>query len=1099
MFFGQKRVACFRSLPQTPADAAAQPTLQRLASSSTRATKVFSDWVFDVQLLTHDAAPSSDASSFPLVAVGLAHNFVQIWDPTADRIVRSVQCAERCILYALSFHGRRLADLVVASGTVFQQILLWQPCADGSAAATEAPEYDPAVIAPSQRLHSHDGVLFKLEWSRDASMLASVSDDRTVQLWSCRDASAFPAPSASRTPSGFLTTTEQTLAFMAHLDDATDQVADIARPYCSVFRSWGHTARLWDVKFCAYGLVTTSEDAVCKLWDFAGNCIASLHGHMGRHVWRVAVHPSRAIVATGGSDSAVKLWNVHDQIKSTSSDASAFCETIALALDDDDSAVASTAPKAKSKSKSKTRSIRDIVVDQARGDRAFVATERGQILEIDVPAQTSSLFYALSSRDSVDDDAADAPAPPMLSAFASNAYTRVLLTGDSTGRVSVIDVATATATHAWRAHDSRVVKIVAVSNGDEALSTLLTVCADCTIREWQFVSTSDDTDAVSPMTLVATYKSPGKCAASSLLVVDRATTRNIVCGDGRGNVFVFQRSLGATDAEAATAVQAPSLVLRSVHGREQVASLLRHDNVIYSGGHDGYICTHVASFSRDGALSLALVGRESIKGMATVKQLWLSPERELFVLGFYASHAILHNATAQLRLFNVECGGWRRPHALVTQDVRGTPSTPAHTFLFTPPVVNKTDALELKVHSTLSQRVAPAFASPPLRASSLHYQFHGKMTTCVVRIGDRLVTAAEDNGVKLHVQQPLSHTTAAAPATRWTCVSTGVAHTTTVRALTAFRVSGAHVLLSGGGKERINVWRVLDNVDVIEHVCGFEKDDAVQDQRILGLATFALRPHGASAERYRLVAACNSEGAIQLLLLDLDAQSLRELGHVRSSHKPILSCAGFQHAGVDKPDKIEDDAAAILAVGATDGVVTIWSFAGLVRELERSDLADLDASSRSLARMLSYLVPVEAYDAHDMGVNCLAIAHYDALSFSIVSGGDDQNVRLREYASGGESLALTCDARAVNASGSAIKAIYSDGAAVFIAGYDQRVSKWAIVSQDNGMALAWQCAVFAECADIANLAVWTDSSSADASAYEVIAVGQGLQAMRFRK
>lgn len=1099
-FFGQKRVALMRGLPQTPAQALEDDTMATATAS--RRTKSFGDWVFDARVLF--------SQSQLAVAVGLAHNYVQLWEPEQNTVLRSVQCAERCILYALAFHGRTVDELVVASGTVFQQILLWKPFPSGED-ATEAP------VAPVQQLHSHDGVLFKLEWSDDASMLASVSDDRTVQLWSTRSPDYFPVKSPVRRPDGFLESTHETVAIMRsrYLDTAAVS-ADLSQSFRSVFRSWGHSARLWDVKFCAYGLVTTSEDAVCKLWDLAGNCLASLHGHAGRHVWRVAVHPSHAVVATGGADGAVKLWDLHDQAKNTSADSDAFCQSIPLFADTKAGGGEGQSVSGKKSRTSKVSAgVRDIVVEPKRGDRAFVASELGQIFAIDVPSQTSSLFFTLASNDSEqlnldsregtasesreaeEERAKSALAPPSHpSTLALDSRSELLLVGDSVGVVSIIDVETATLVLAWQAHASRVITVV--WDRDSASSSLFTLSVDGTIREWRLMAADDGGERSSGsmglgMQLVASFKSPGKSAASTLLVVDRETTRNLVCGDGRGNVFVFRRSLREPSTGTLKAVASPSVVLRGVHGRDQVSALVLYDRVFYSGGHDGYVCSYAVEFTgaddsdERGALELRLVGRDSIKGVATVKRLWLNAASELFVLGFYASQAILHNATAKYRVFSIECGGWRRPHALVTKDVNGSGSLPAHTFLFTPPVASKADPLALKVHSTITQRAASLFPTPPLLATiSLHHQLHGKMTTCVVAIGDRLVTASDDNSLKLHRREP-----------RWQCVATGVAHTTTVRALTHFRVAGAYVLLSGGGKQRINVWRVPDDADMIEFVCGFESAQALQDHRILGLATFSLaRRTTELSERHRLVAACNSEGAVQLLLLDLVRATLVELGHVSSSKKPILACAAFQR-------RFSGDAAvhdsAMLVVGATDGLVTLWSLAGLVRELESA--TELTDAPTVVRRLLSYLVPVESYVAHAMGVNCVAVAHHDASSFTLVSGGDDQSVRLRTYATGGESYEVASDACVVNASGSAIKALYATRSLVFVAGYDQRVSKWRIVSDTVSLtptALEWDCAAFSECADIADLAVW-ESEDEDSGAHMVVVVGQGLQTIRFHK
>lgn len=60
------------------------------------------------------------------LAVAFAHNFVEIWNTKDNCCVYSVQCEERCILFSARFFGDYRNDLVLASGTVFNQVLLWK-------------------------------------------------------------------------------------------------------------------------------------------------------------------------------------------------------------------------------------------------------------------------------------------------------------------------------------------------------------------------------------------------------------------------------------------------------------------------------------------------------------------------------------------------------------------------------------------------------------------------------------------------------------------------------------------------------------------------------------------------------------------------------------------------------------------------------------------------------------------------------------------------------------------------------------------------------------------------------------------------------------
>ncbi|KAG3119014.1 hypothetical protein PI124_g3206 [Phytophthora idaei] len=1073
-FFGQKRVSCFQNLPQTPKAARGLVELAVLGKP-----KVFCDWVFDVQLLTSDFAAAKNENL--LAAVGLAHNFVQIWDPVRNDILRSVQCAERCILYALAFHGRGLDELVVASGTVFQQILLWNPMENGG-------DETNAAVEPAQRLHAHDGVLFKLAWSSDARSLASVSDDRTVQLWSHNGK----------------TTVEKQL----HLPRTSTRAELLASEYSPVFRAWGHTARIWDVSFWKRGVATASEDGLCKLWDLDGNCVATLQGHMGKHVWRVAVHPSLEMIASGGGDGAVKLWDIAHQLMSSSNGPgdSDFCETVRVPI------VATPAASKKKKRAPSSHSVRNIVLSvQDNAKTAFVASEHGDIFRLDLSSLTTEHFFTIPP---IDDGILQARTGG-LSTFTMDSPGRFLLLGEITGRVSIVDASTGILLYSWTTQAN--VRVMKIWWDQE--DALFISSASGVLTEWK-PSIQASENVASPlitMELVATFKIPAKSSTSSIRVVDRlGTTRNVIAGDGHGGVYVFHRSLVSTASDGnSKVVQPPAVVLKGAHGRELVASLLlseesedaqNHETVMLSGGHDGYICSYVLEADATGALTATQVGRESIRAISTVKQLWWSrassahgkTKHDLMVFGFHAAQAVLHNFSAQYRVFNVECGGWRRPHALFTRAGEFDSALPSHTFVFTPPAIQK-QQVDIKVHSTLLTELNAAETSPRFSKCSLHDHHHGHMTTCVAFLGsERLVTAAEDNSLMLHRRRAHGNEKKST-SLRWGNVAAGIAHTTTVRALTTFKRNNAdgieeHIVLSGGGKQRLNVWLVRGESDLLRHVCGQELAEAAQDHRILGLATFAIPT---ASDAYRLVAACNSEGSTQLLLLDVNHGNLFEIGDYHSaSRKPILSCVGFQEG--------DDDAVvAGLAVGSTDGLVTLWDLSALLKEITlllRSD-EDLGQFKTKLQGLIGELQPSGNYLAHDMGVNCINLVsckrskEEGSLDVALISGGDDQNLHLSELRF--PACQMLFEARTVNASGSAIKAVACvDAQIIFAAGYDQRVSKLSIRRNENGTALEWQGAAFSECADIADLAIrQTPAGSAD----EVVVVGQGLQMMQFQR
>ncbi|KAI9907929.1 hypothetical protein PsorP6_004129 [Peronosclerospora sorghi] len=977
---------------------------------------------------------------------------MQIWDPERQTILRSVQCAERCILYSLAFHGRSFDELVVASGTVFQQILLWNPM-------EKAGQHSSAVVAPVQRLHAHDGVLFKLAWSSDASFLVSVSDDRTVQLWSknvTTDAEKVQQP-RTRSRSDLL-----------------------QKQYASVFRAWGHSARIWDVSFWERGVVTASEDGVAKLWNFNGTCVATLQGHVGKHVWRVAVHPSQTILATGGGDGAVKLWDSTQQLMSSTdaSVASDLCQTIRV-------------PFALWQRTTKTlasHSVRNIVLRSLdRGKIAFVASEHGAIFRMDLLSLRAELIYALPWTDTH-------PPPARLSSFSIDCSGRYVLLGEVSGRVSIVEATTGTQLYSWTTQTNvRVMKI-----WWDQHDALFVSSANGLLTEWKPLVCDSHQLASITMNHVASYTIPAKSSISTILIVDRAAkVRNIIGGDGHGNVYVFHHYLPPTEGNIDVIQgQSPAFTLKGVHGRSAVTSLLldiqKSHMCLVSGGHDGYICSYELEETSNstGKLSVTRLGREAIKGLSTIKQMWwrqssgTNQRQELFVFGFHATHAILHNMSAQYRVFTVDCGGWRRPHALYTQADNVTSAIPSHTFVFAPPTSQRQD-IEVKIHSTL---LDPCRKPPLFLHCSLHDQYHGRMTVCVAFLGtERLVTASEDNSVLLH--RRLAQDEGKRP--RWRRVASGIAHTSSVRVLTTYQRNCGedHIVVSGGGKQRLNVWLVSGEQDVLRHVCGYERREAAQDHRILTLATFAI-PCVSNA--YRLVTACNSEGSIQLLVLDLSSRQLLELGECRSSRKPILSCVGFEQV---------DSMMAGLAVGSTDGFVTLWNLSMLVHQmsLHLRSQHSVEQLQDSLRELISHMRPVGNYLAHEMGTNsmtlvsCSPSAIEQSLDVAIVSGGDDQNLTL--CALRFPSCHMLSETRIVNASGSAIKTLACGNAQrMYAAGYDQRVSKWHMERTERGYDLTWQGAAFSDCADIADMAIRPSWNNA---ADDVVVVGQGLQMMQF--
>lgn len=79
--------------------------------------------------------------------------------------------------YSARFFGNTRSDLMLASGTVFNEVHLWR--------ISDRNEDGDGVVY--RRLVGHEGVIFGVRFNPEATMISSVSDDRTIRVWSLTD------------------------------------------------------------------------------------------------------------------------------------------------------------------------------------------------------------------------------------------------------------------------------------------------------------------------------------------------------------------------------------------------------------------------------------------------------------------------------------------------------------------------------------------------------------------------------------------------------------------------------------------------------------------------------------------------------------------------------------------------------------------------------------------------------------------------------------------------------------------------------------------------------------------------------------------------
>ncbi|KAG7214130.1 hypothetical protein KM043_001484 [Ampulex compressa] len=222
----------------------------------------FDDWIIALEWLT------VHGQTYLLIL--FAHNNLYIYD-ILHRSYNNVQCEEKCILYGGSISVNENKDVIIFSGTVFQEILIW-----------EVKHYhDNQKRCPIlHRLKGHNGVIFSVIFDPVTSLICSTSDDRTVRLWRVMD----PNNSEKR-----------------NVNWKHKQVKLTKTMF-------GHSARVWRVIMKNDLLITIGEDSLICTWSLDGKLMNKTYAHNGAAIWSIDAFSDNQGMYTGGGDGAVCMW-----------------------------------------------------------------------------------------------------------------------------------------------------------------------------------------------------------------------------------------------------------------------------------------------------------------------------------------------------------------------------------------------------------------------------------------------------------------------------------------------------------------------------------------------------------------------------------------------------------------------------------------------------------------------------------------------------------------------------------------------------------------------------------------------------------------------
>ncbi|XP_066278123.1 tRNA (34-2'-O)-methyltransferase regulator WDR6-like isoform X2 [Branchiostoma lanceolatum] len=466
------------------------------------------DWIWDVCWLLPD---QTQGKAVRQLALALGHNTVVLWDAEAQRSIREVHCQEKCILYCAHFIGSSWSDLMLAAGTVFREVVLWKPCGQ---------KEDQDCVSVLQRITGHQGVIFSVCYHPPTGRLCTASDDRSVRLW-------------------------QVAGPLQQMLDTGEGVA-AAGEFELVFEVYGHGSRVWDVQLTQDYIISVGEDAQCIVWNMQGEIAKTFRGHKGNSIWSLAVCEQQGLVATGGGDTSIRLWELPGSV-TCQSEAVRTSSTLNLPLSLDDF----------------PRSLASCL------DHLFlVVTDQGSLYSYN----TATCQWSLVLQD---------PIYRSYSLLEVSAGGMVAM-GSLAGTIKVFLISAPNACWESAVYDGKVLSLTWMGqNADSTVSSLGHLLSCGPEGEVIWWTTHTAAEAAITVQKTATFQLPYSRQRWLTCALLSQKDSTLVCGDRRGSLHCYRKQ----DRDGTTQ---PLQSLIGIHGKTGVTSLQMHRSYVYSTGRDGH-------------------------------------------------------------------------------------------------------------------------------------------------------------------------------------------------------------------------------------------------------------------------------------------------------------------------------------------------------------------------------------------------------------------------------------------------------------------------------------------------------------------------------
>jgi WD40 repeat protein/NAD-dependent SIR2 family protein deacetylase len=943
------------------------------------------------------------------------------------------------------------------------------------------------------RLNGHDGVIFSTKFGHGGSVIASTSDDRTIRLWR----QFRKGDNAS------------TLGVESSLD--AQFVCDKSNAFTLIWTGYGHSARCWDSAFFSYttilgqtvqGIASVGEDSTVRLWDLNdGKKVAFLKGHNSQSIWRIDSDHNHTLV-TGGNDGSLKCWNVpyHLVNNATTATQSMLQKIINVPLDDvscsDVDRQLSINYDAESVTKKRKKPApvatpRQIMFGTSLypengGNKLLLTTKCGMVKTLDLitrewynhgpwgrPGSLQNMDHGVDSTSGL--------------SMAIHPSCKAFAVGTSKGDIiisSLVDFENPTKIK------FSLTKFSAIQELKWIDSKTLLAChikGVCVLWSFSRMPSFDEKQVKTPSFRILTMKREGRNVGNILCHLFDSDRNGLFVGDSRGNIAYFDLSTTVIGDESEQ--QNASCILSYAHKKEHVTQIIasKNKNEIISVGNDGYI--HEIVLEKEKDYNLRSLVKRPVSCLTCITHIWrvkTNWQENIVVGGYRGNSFIVWDVTSSYQLLSVDTGG--RNRRLLFSPTFETGPHPL-SFNLVVCLANKTCQNQLLLYSKVLNQPHSTIEICHTYSYSIGTSVHGETILDVslnrsLKSGRLLLlSGSNDTTVKLFtVESGTIELAKDLPP-----------HESCIRAVCISRHSGSSsaLIVVCGGKLISTFYRIDESVNgsiSITFLCSSKLlEKPKMDHRMNAVHAIPLMVQD-DGNCEHVVLAGDSDGGLHLTLVaeNID-QPRKHTSHIfanGSEQRPIL-CV---HMTEINPDLI------LAAVGNTAGKVSIWLF-----------------SKSNLKKSIIPECPVLIYSAHEMGTNTLKTNLKGSTKDDmyqvvyIVTGGDDQaiTVCVLEVQSQDSSASIKKLLRINEACASAIKGIHLDfsgsvlcnGARIYAAGYDQRISVWKLAETvtGNNLSLEFLSSSPLDIKDINSMSSCDTSDNDGIKQIYLITGGEGLE------